>query len=115
VRNTGSVTCHTYGFPGVLFLDRDGRPLPTASTRVTHDLFGSAPEVSLALAPGDSASFRLGVTHGLASSAGCVTAYAVQVIAPDDTASIRAQIPDGAYECGTATVSPLQPGRSAYP
>jgi hypothetical protein len=37
------------------------------------------------------------------------------VIAPDDTAPIRAQIPDGAYECGTATVSPLQPGRSAYP
>jgi hypothetical protein len=36
------------------------------------------------------------------------------VIPPDDTASITAPIPNGAYECGTATVSPLRPGESAY-
>jgi hypothetical protein len=115
VRNTGATTCHTYGYPGVLFLDRGGAPLTTASTRVTHDLFGSAPAVGLALSPGQSASFRLGVTHGLASSAGCTTAYALQVIAPDDTVPIHAAIPAGAYECGTATVTPLQPGETAYP
>src|SRR5437763_14272642 len=30
LRNTGSVTCHTSGFPGVLWLDRSGRGLPTS-------------------------------------------------------------------------------------
>jgi hypothetical protein len=60
-------------------------------------------------------SFRLGVTHGAASTAGCSTAYALQVIPPNDTASLRIPIAGGAYECQTATVSPMQPGASAYP
>ncbi len=115
LRNTGSSSCATFGFPGVLFLNRAGGPLPTASTRTTHDFFGSTPAVALVIAPGASASFRLGVTHGISSSAGCTTAYGLQVIPPNDTAALRVTIPGGAYECGTATVSPLRPGDSAYP
>ncbi len=115
VRNRSSRACHTYGFPGVLFLDRAGRPLPTHTTRVTRDFFGVAPEVRLILAPGHSASFRVGVTHGMTSTVGCTTAYGLQVIPPDDTATLRTHIPMGAYECRTATLSPLRPGRSAYP
>jgi Protein of unknown function (DUF4232) len=114
VRNKGSGSCHTFGYPGVLFLDKSGRALPTDSMRTTHDFFGRAPEVRLLLAPGGSASFRLGVTHGVTSTAQCNTAYGLQVIAPDDTATMRATIPGGAYECRTATVSPLRPGNSAY-
>ena len=114
LRNTGAVACHTYGFPGVLFLSRAGSPLPTAAQRVTRDFFGSAPATALVLAPGQSASFRLGVTHGQASSAGCVTAAALQVIPPDDTRTLRVTIPHGAYECGSATVSPLRPGTTAF-
>ncbi len=115
LRNTGAHSCRTVGFPGVLFLGTGGHPLPTVSTRTTHDLFGPAPVVELVLAPGSSASFRLGVTHGINSSAGCTTASALQVIPPDDTATLRIAIPGGAYQCGTATVSPLRPGTSAYP
>jgi hypothetical protein len=115
LRNTGSASCRTFGYPGVLFLSRSGAPLPTNSTRTSHDLFGPAPAVSIVLTPGQDASFRLGVTHGIASSAGCTTAYGLQVIPPDDTATTHVSIPDGAYECGTATVSPLRPGVSAYP
>jgi hypothetical protein len=102
----------------VLFLDKSGNGLTTATRRTTHDFFGSAPEVELVLAPGESASFRLGVTHftnGGASGAGCVTAYGLQVIPPDDTATVTTKIPMGAFECGTATVSPLRPGTSAFP
>ena len=55
------------------------------------------------------------MTHGAGSSAGCTTAYAVQVIAPNDTATLKTAIPDGAAECATVTVSPLQAGASAYP
>ena len=115
LRNTSSQPCHTYGYPGVLFLSKSGQGLTTATTRTTHDLFGSAPLTPITLAPGQTASVRLGVTHGAASSSGCVTADGLQVIPPDDTATLKTTIPNGgAFECGTATVSPLEPGTSAF-
>lgn len=114
LRNTGSRTCHTFGYPGVQFLSRSGQPLPTRSQRVTQDFFGSAPVTVLDLAPGQRASFRLGVTHFSNSPNGCVTAAAVQIIPPDDTHTLRVTVPAGAYECGTVTVSPVRPGNSAF-
>jgi hypothetical protein len=115
MRNVGGASCRTYGYPGMLFLGRGGQSLPTAASRTTHDFFGVALPVELAVSPGSSVSFRVGVTHGITSSARCTTAYGLQVIAPDDTAATRTAIPGGAYECATATVSPLRPGTSAYP
>jgi len=115
LRNVGTASCHTYGYPGVLFLGKAGTPLPTSSTRTTHDFFGTAPATRLIVGPGESISFRLGVTHFGASTTSCTTAYALQVIPPDDTHALRATIPQGAYECGTTTVSPVRPGSSAYP
>ncbi len=115
LRNSGARTCRTYGYPGVLFLDHAGRALPTIPKHTTQDFFGAAPEVPLMLHPGESASFRLGVTHGAASTNGCTTAYGVQVIPPDDTATLRVSVANGAYECQMVTVSPLRPGATAYP
>lgn len=115
LRNAGATPCHTYGYPGVQFLDRAGAALPTEATRTTEDFFGPAPKVMLTLAPGQTVSFRVGVTHGINSSAGCATAYGLQVIPPDDSAALRVAIPNGAYECRAVTVSPLRPGTSAYP
>jgi hypothetical protein len=116
LRNISNSTCHTYGYPGVLFLDRAGKALPTDSTRTTQDFFGSVPEKELDVAPGQSVSFRLGVTHGAASPVGCTTAYGLQAIPPDDTHTLHVAIVNGgAYECRTATVSPLQQGTSAFP
>jgi hypothetical protein len=117
LRNTTSTACHTFGYPGILFLDSTGAPLPTSSIRSTQDFFGTVPERPLQLGPGESLSFRVGVTHSGAggSNAGCTTAAALQVIPPDDTESLRVSIPQGAYECRAATVSPVRPGSSAYP
>ena len=116
LRNASTATCSTYGYPGVQFLDRGGHPLPTVPTHTTHDFFGSLPEVPLSVAPGATVSFRLGVTHGMTSTAGCTTAYGLQVIPPNDTSTLRTAISGGGgYECQTATVSPLQRGNSAYP
>ena len=114
LRNTGSVACSTIGYPGVQFLDQDGRALPTIPAHTTTDFFGSVPKLPLTIAPGAIVSFRLGVTHGAASTAGCTTAYGLQVIAPNDTATLRTAIPNGEYECQTATVSPLAEGTTAY-
>jgi hypothetical protein len=115
LRNTGSASCATVGYPGVQFLDQGGGALPTTPAHTTNDFFGRTPERALIVGPGQSVSFRLGVTHGAGSSAGCTTASGLQVIAPNDTVTLRVQIPDGASECATTTVSPLLPGDSAYP
>ena len=114
LRNTGGASCQTVGYPGIQFLDRSGGDLPTTPTHATQDFFGSSRLESLSLAPGQSASFRLGVTHVSATPNSCTTAYGLQVIAPNDTATLRVSLPGGASECGTATVSPLQSGDSAY-
>lgn len=115
LRNTSSQSCRTYGYPGILFLDGQGHPLPTNAHRSTNDFFGSTPPVALVIAPGSSASFRLDVGHGVATANGCATAHGLQVIPPNDTATLRTTIPNGAYECRDANVSPLRPDASAYP
>ena len=114
LKNTGSSSCNTIGYPGIQFLARSGSPLPTTPTHTTDDFFGHLPLKELIVAPGDTVSFRLGVTHGAASAAGCTTAHGLGVIAPNDTATLHVTLPNGAYECGTATVSPMQPGTSAF-
>jgi hypothetical protein len=118
LKNVGASSCNTSGYPGIQFLDKAGGSLPTTPTHTTRDFFGSSPLRSLTVAPGETVSFRLGVTHfgPNGSNSGCTTASGLQVIPPNDTATLRAAIANGgAYECGTATVSPLQPGTSAYP
>ena len=115
LKNTGTVPCRTYGWPGILFLGQSGNPLPTIPHHTTNDFFGSTPAMRLVIAPGGSASFRLDVGHGVATSNGCATAYALQVIPPNDTATLKTTIPNGAYECQDANVSPLRAGASAYP
>jgi hypothetical protein len=115
IKNTSSAPCHTFGYPGVQFLDRSGAALPTVPSHTTHDYFGTAPEERLIVEPGQSVSFRLGVTHGASGIAGCATAYSLQVIPPDDTATLKTSISDGAFECRTVSVSPLRPGVTAYP
>ncbi len=114
LRNASAHTCHTFGYPGVQFVNDLGVGLPTVSTRTTHDLFGTTTVAGIDLAPGQEASFRVGVDHGFAAGSKCANAVGVNVIPPDDTANLFIGIPGRGYECGRATVSPLQPGTSAY-
>jgi hypothetical protein len=114
LRNTQDTSCNTIGYPGILFLSESGAPLPTTPIHTTTDFFGHSPLKELIVAPGHSVSFRLGVTHGAVSTAHCTTAYGLQVIPPNDTATLRVSMPGGVLECGTATVSPMQPGTSAF-
>jgi Protein of unknown function (DUF4232) len=114
LHNTGSA-CSTGGYPGIQFLSQSGSALPTTPQHTTDDFFGHLPLQELTVESGQSVSFRLGVSHGGGSDATCQTAYGLQVIAPNDTATMRVTIPGGASECGPTTVSPVQPGSSAYP
>jgi hypothetical protein len=114
LKNTGSATCHTGGFPGIQWLDKSGKPLPTTPKHVTSDMAGSVPVVSLNVAPGSTVSFRLFVTHGAVPGLPCSTAAALQVIPPNDTSTLHVSIPGGAFECKETTVSPVRPGNSAF-
>ncbi len=115
LRNSSPQSCTTHGYPGILFLGADGAPLPTQSTRTTSDPFGPTPVRSLTVARGATVSFRLWVKGVISGRAGCTQAHALQVIPPNDTATLRVAIPGGAWECEATTVSPLQPGTTAYP
>lgn len=110
-----SHNCIVVGYPGVQFLTRSGGALPTIPTHRDKDFFGDLTDHPLLVAPGTTFSFRLVVSHGAASNVFCTTAYGLQVIPPNDTASLRISIPNGAYECQTLTVSPVQRGDAAYP
>ncbi|HEX3617115.1 MAG TPA: DUF4232 domain-containing protein [Solirubrobacteraceae bacterium] len=113
LKNSGSSTCHTYGWPGVEFLSSSGAALPTHATRTSGDVVGSTPAGELTLAPGESASFRM-VTSDVATGGGsCPTAAALQIYAPDDTITMKVSVP-GIAACGKATLSPLLPGVSAF-
>jgi hypothetical protein len=114
VRNTQSTSCNTIGYPGIEFLGKSGEPLPTHPTHATEDFFGHTKLGEVEIAPGHQASFRLDVTHGATSEKGCTLAYGLQMIPPNDTATLHVSIPDGVLECSTAIVSPMQPGRSAF-
>lgn len=113
LKNTGSGACHTYGWPGVQFLSSSGMALSTNATRTSTDIAGQTPASVLTLNPGDEASFRL-IAQDFASGGGnCPNATELQIIAPDDTATMKVAITGGVPACGHATLSPMQPGTSA--
>lgn len=113
LKNTGSRTCHTYGWPGVEFLSSSGTGLPTGTTRTTGDVAGSTPANVLTLAPGQEASFRMVISDMGPNGSSCPTASALQIYAPDDTVKMKVSL-SGVAACGKGTVSPMLPGDSAF-
>lgn len=113
LKNTGTKACQTYGWPGVEFLSSSGAALPTNATRTTADVVGATPANVLTLQPGEEASFRI-VSSDVAPGGGsCPTASALQIYAPNDTATMKVKLP-GVAACGSATLSPMLPGSSAF-
>ncbi len=113
LKNTGSSSCQTYGWPGVQFLSASGAALATNATRTTADVVGSTPANLVSLSPGQEASFRIVASDVGPGGASCPTASALQIYAPNDTATMKVALP-GIAACGSATVSPMLPGTSAF-
>jgi hypothetical protein len=114
--NISSSTCTTYGWPGVLLLSSTDQALPTNAVRSSSDLLGSTPASNISLAPGQKASFRM-IASDFASgnTASCPDATDLQIIAPNDTATLKVAISGGIPACGRATLSPMMVGTSAWP
>jgi hypothetical protein len=115
--NSGSSACHTYGWPGVAFTGAGGALLPTHVERTSEDLLGSTPAQGLTIQPGQEVSFRMVAPdqNSAGGTSGCVAANGVQIIAPNDTATMHVTIGSALTECGRASVSPLLSGGSAAP
>ena len=113
LKNTGSRSCHTYGWPGVQFLSSSDAALPTGATRTTGDVVGSTPANLLTLAPGQESSFRMVVSDMGPNGSNCPTASALQIYAPDDTVKMKVAL-SGVAACGKGTLSPMLPGDSAF-
>ncbi len=113
LKNTGSVSCHTYGWPGVQFLSSRGTALTTGATRTTTDVAGATPASAITLSPGEEASFRMTASDVPTGGGSCPTAAKLQIYAPDDKATMTVAVP-GIAACGKSTVSPMMPGDSAF-
>ena len=114
--NSGSSTCTTYGWPGVLLLSSTDGALTTNAERTTSDLLGATPATEVTLKPGQKASFRLIASDfASGSTTTCPSATDLQIIAPNDTATLKVAISGGIPACGRATLSPLMAGTSAWP
>jgi hypothetical protein len=114
--NVSSSTCTTYGWPGVLLLSSTDQALPTNAVRSSSDLLGATPASNISLAPGQKASFRIIASDfASGSTASCPSATALQIIAPNDTATLKVTISGGIPACGRATLSPMMVGTSAWP
>ncbi|HET9074592.1 MAG TPA: DUF4232 domain-containing protein [Solirubrobacteraceae bacterium] len=111
--NTSTSTCRTYGFPGIGLISADGSVVDPHAQRTTQDALGTSPLRHFTIGPGGQASFRVAVHdfNAQGSETGCHRYPAVQIILPDDTATLRVTLPNGAVTvCGTPQVTPLQPG-----
>src|SRR5947209_3249623 len=103
--HTATVT-RTVGSGASASVSPAGGALPTTPIHATEDFFGRTRLRELTVAPGQTVSFRLDVTH---DGPDCATADDLQVIAPNDTVTLRTALPGGVAECDRATVSPVQP------
>jgi hypothetical protein len=114
--NSSSSTCTTYGWPGVLLLSSADAALPTNAVRTSSDMLGATPATTITLKPGQEVSFRLIASDfASGSTSSCPNASDLQIIPPDDSATLKVAISGGIPACGRATLSPLMAGTSAWP
>jgi hypothetical protein len=112
--NTSSRACESGAYPGIGLITASGSVDDVSTTRSTGDDLGSTPVVRIDLEPGQAMSFRITLRDaGSGSGAGCGSYTGVQIIAPNDTATIRTTLPDGPVQsCGGVGVSPVEPGEN---
>jgi hypothetical protein len=118
-KNTSTVACTLYGYPGLQMLDPSGSPIPTDVIRGIAYTVPAEPEKIVTLAPGEVASFDLGYEDSTGyGNATCPTSAEVEVTPPNDYTSItiawKLQPYGGSstkhLQCGQITVSPVFTG-----
>jgi len=99
--------CTMRGYPGLLLLDANGRPLPTHVVRGGGLAFENVPVTTVTLATGKVAYFNVGYND--VGPTLCVTATKVEVTPPNGTdhATVDVSPPVDACNGGTLNTSPV--------
>jgi hypothetical protein len=108
LRNTASVPCPLFGYPGLQLLGADGANLATNEVQGGGLSFTNFARADVSVAPGATAYVNIGysdVTTGTESS--CPTATAIQIIPPNTTTELKVSGQFTVCNGGTVNVSPV--------
>jgi hypothetical protein len=108
LRNTATVACALFGYPGVQLFGANGANLDTNEIEGGGLSFTDFPRENVSVAPGATAYFNIGysdVTTGTESS--CPTASGIQIIPPNSTTELRAAGQFTVCNGGSVNVSPV--------
>jgi hypothetical protein len=115
LKNTSTVACTLFGYPGGLLLDAGGHPLPTTVVRGGNYRFTSSiPSTTVTLAPSASAYFNMGYSDvPSGSETVCPTSASLEITPPDDVNHVTIAAQLTVCNQGTLTVSPVFAAGSA--
>jgi len=102
-RNSGSVTCTLYGYPGVSFLDASGHQIGDPAQRQ-----GGTPATVTLAAGGSAYSSIAGTDPGIPPCSGSATATQVRVYPPGETQAATVTAPTGLLVCSSPNTSTYQ-------
>lgn len=111
--STATASCSLDGYPGLLMLDAQGRPLTTVVHRGSGTTVAARPVTLVTLSPGGTASFDLGYhdATGFSGAAPCPTSAQLEVTAPNAYQHLVIADRLSPYgPCGAITVSPVYAG-----
>jgi hypothetical protein len=100
--NTGSTSCTTYGYPGMLLLSASGAPLPTTVDRGGTLNFEDIAPALVQLAAGASAYFNVGYSDIQQTGSSCSAAGQLEVTPP--TNALYAVVPASLRACDNGTL-----------
>jgi hypothetical protein len=115
LKNTSTVTCTLFGYPGGLLLDGSGNPLPTTVVRGgSYHFTSSISPTTVTLAPGTTAYFNIGFSDvPTAPATSCPTSASLEVTPPDDVNHLTITAQWTVCNQGTLDVSPVFAAGSA--
>ena len=110
IRNTSGAACSLRGYPGVQFVNADGKAMRTRPHHGSSFLWQTDSYETVKVAPGAFASFSLGGVDQSAGGLGCPTASVVKVIAPGLFTQVPIEIQWPYCRAGRVDVSPVVAG-----
>lgn len=111
LRNVTSTTCVLGGYPGLLLIGSDGKPLPTVTIRKgTYPFTAQAPTL-VTLGPGQVAHINIGYSDvPVGTESSCPMATALQVIPPNATDHLTVTMSLSPCDQGKLVTSPVLSG-----
>jgi hypothetical protein len=102
--DSATVTCTTFGYPGMLLLGASGTPLPTTVDRGGDLSFETVQPSTVRLTPGETAYFNVGYTDVTTGGTSCYEANQVEITPPTNTTHATLPAPASMDVCDNGTL-----------